>query len=66
MISAVGIIYLEITFSAMYQGLPRIDELFKFLLDHGFRVVSFYDMYYQNGLLGWTDVLFVNPAYSAD
>jgi FkbM family methyltransferase len=62
----IRLIYLEIIFSAMYQGLPGIDEVFKFLFDHGFRVVSFYDMHYQNGLLSWTDVLFVDPAYSAE
>jgi len=60
----IQLVYLEVTFSAMYQGAPGIDELFKFLFEHGFRVVAFYDMHYQNGLLGWTDVLFVNPAYS--
>jgi FkbM family methyltransferase len=62
----IHLVYFEIIFSAMYQGLPRVDELFKFLFDHGFRVVSFYGMHYQSGLLGWTDVLFVDPTYSAE
>lgn len=62
----IRLVYLEIIFSAMYQGLPGIDAIFKFLFDRGFRVVSFYDMHYQNGLLGWTDVLFVDPACSAE
>jgi FkbM family methyltransferase len=60
----IQLVYLEIIFSAMYQGLPGTDEIFKFLFDRGFRVVSFYDMHYQNGLLGWTDVLFVDSTYS--
>jgi Methyltransferase FkbM domain len=60
----IGLVYIEVIFSAMYQGLPRTDETPKFLFNHGFRIVSFYVMHYQNDLLGWTDILFVNPAYS--
>ena len=62
----IRLIYLEMIFSAIYLGLPGIDEIFKFLFDRGFRVVSFYDMHYQNRQLAWTDVLLVDPAYSAD
>jgi hypothetical protein len=50
----------------MYEGMPRVDETLRFLFDHGFRVVSFYDMHYQADLLGWTDVLLVQPAYSVE
>jgi FkbM family methyltransferase len=60
----VRLVYIEVIFSSMYQGLPRVDETLKFLFGHGFRLVSFYDMHYQNDLLGWTDVLLVEPAYS--
>jgi hypothetical protein len=28
--------------------------------------VSFYEMHYQNGLLSWTDALFIDPAYSGE
>ena len=60
----IRLVYLEVIFSAMYQGMPGIDELFKFLFRHGFRVVAVYNMHYQNGLLAWTDVLFVDPDFS--
>jgi FkbM family methyltransferase len=62
----IHLIYLEIIFSAMYKGLPGADEIFKFLFERGFRVVSFYEMHHRNGLLSWTDVLFVDPAYSPE
>ena len=62
----IQLIYLEIIFSAMYKGLPGADEIFKLLFDRGFRVVSFYEMHHRNGLLSWTDVLFVDPAYSSE
>lgn len=63
---SVRLIYIEVIFSAMYEGMPRVDETLRFLFDHGFRVVSFYDMHYQTDLLGWTDVLLVQPAYSVE
>jgi FkbM family methyltransferase len=59
----IGLVYLEVLFSAMYENQSGIDELFKFLFDYGFRVISFYDMHYQDGLLGWTDVLLVDPRF---
>ena len=62
----IRLVYLEIILSAMYQGLPGMDEICKFLFERNFRVVSFYDMHYQNDLLSWTDVLFVDPSYSAE
>jgi FkbM family methyltransferase len=59
----IHLIYMEITFSEMYKGLPRPDEILGFLADQGFILVTFYRFYYQNGRLGWTDALFVNPRF---
>jgi len=56
---AIHLILMEITFSDMYKGLPRFDEICSFLLDRRFALVSFYDFYYQHGRAGWTDALFV-------
>ena len=55
---AVDLIFIEITFSEMYEGLPRFDEIYAFLADRGYALVSFYDFYYQRGRAGWTDALF--------
>lgn len=57
--SAIGLIFLEITFSDMYKGSPRFDEIYAFLADRRFALVSFYDFYYQRGRAGWTDALFI-------
>jgi FkbM family methyltransferase len=59
---AVRFIYTEITFSDMYKGVPRFDEIYAFLADRGFALVSFYDFYYQHNRAGWTDALFVAGA----
>ena len=55
---AVDLIFIEITFSEMYEGLPRFDEVYAFLADRGYALVAFYDFYYQRGRAGWTDALF--------
>jgi FkbM family methyltransferase len=56
---AIRLIFLEITFSDMYKGSPRFDEIYGFLADRRFALVSFYDFYYQRGRAGWTDALFI-------
>jgi FkbM family methyltransferase len=59
----VQLIFLEITFSEMYKGLPRLDEIYRFLTDRGFALVTFYKFYYKNGQAGWTDAMFVDLKY---
>jgi FkbM family methyltransferase len=54
----IKLVYLEIIFEDMYQGSPRFDEIYKFLVDHGMTLVSFYDMHYRQDRLSWTDVIF--------
>jgi FkbM family methyltransferase len=54
----IGAIYLEITFAKLYQHIPRLDELYAFISDRGFDLVSFYKMHFVNGKAGWTDALF--------
>jgi len=55
---AVDLVFTEIIFSEMYEGAPRFDEIYAFLADRGFALVSFYDFYYQGGRAGWADALF--------
>jgi FkbM family methyltransferase len=59
----IKLIYLEIIFSRMYEKLPRPDEVLAYLADHGFSLVSFYEIHYQQERAGWTDALFINPEY---
>ena len=61
----IHLIYMEIIFSEMYKGLPRFDEIFGFLADRGFSLVTFYEFHYQNGRLGWTDALFVDQKFQS-
>lgn len=57
---AVHLIYLEIIFSQMYSDIPRFDEIYKFLAEHDFLLVTFYRFHFQNGVAGWTDALFIH------
>ena len=59
----IGMIYFEFIFSKMYKDLPSFDEVFRFLLDHHFALVTFYQPFYQQNLLGWTDMLFINSDF---
>ena len=60
---AIHLIYTEIIFSDMYKGLPRLDEIYGFLADRGFALVSFYTFFFQNERASWTDALFVHPGF---
>jgi FkbM family methyltransferase len=55
----IRLVYFEVTFNDVYRGLPPLDELWRFLSDRGYRLVSFYHTRYQNRLASWTDALFL-------
>ena len=40
-----------------------MDEIYGFLADRGFALVSFYRFFYQNQRAGWADALFVHPEF---
>jgi FkbM family methyltransferase len=58
----IELLYFEIIFSEMYKGVPRFSEIYDFLIDHGFSLVSLYNFYYQKNLAGWTDGLFIHQS----
>ena len=60
----IHLVYMEITFCEMYKDAPKLDEIYGFLMDQGFSLVSFYKFYYQHGRAGWTDALFINPKFA--
>jgi FkbM family methyltransferase len=62
--NAVHLIYMEVILSDMYKGLPSVEEIYTFLTEHGFNLVSFYQYHYQHPKAAWTDALFVNPAWN--
>jgi FkbM family methyltransferase len=63
-VGAISLIYMEITFSEMYEGLPSLDTLYRFLVDSGFRLVAFYDFRMQgNRTASWCDALFAHERF---
>jgi FkbM family methyltransferase len=54
----IGAVFLEITFSEMYKGLPALDEIYRFMTEQGFYLLAFYDFHYQNNRVGWCDAMF--------
>ncbi len=57
----IRLIYLELTFQKLYWGIPRVDEIYRFISDQGFERGSFYKFFYRNGRAGWTNALFIQP-----
>lgn len=60
----VGLIYLEVTFIDMYEGLPPFDVLYRFLLDRDFRLVALYNFHmHWTRIAGWCDALFAHEFF---
>jgi FkbM family methyltransferase len=60
--NAIHLIFVEVILWGLYQGIPGIDEIYSFLTEHGFSLVSCYQFHYQPPKTAWTEALFVNPA----
>lgn len=59
----IALIYFELIFSDMYENLPPFDQVFRYLMDKGFLLVSFYDFHFQRDLASWTDALFISREF---
>ncbi|MCU0822259.1 MAG: FkbM family methyltransferase [Spirochaetes bacterium] len=56
----IGLIYFEFIFVNMYKDLPLFTDVFNFLKEHNYFLVSFYQTHFQQNMLSWTDFLFIN------
>jgi FkbM family methyltransferase len=54
----VGLVYVEIIFSPLYEDLPSLDVLYRFLRDREMRLVALYDYVMSDGVAAWCDGLF--------
>ena len=54
----INLVTMEVIFSNMHEGISPFDEVYRFMLDNGFRLVSFYEFYHLNQLANWADALF--------
>ena len=59
----IGLLYFEVTFIDMYEELPSLGELYDFVKNMNFELISIYPIKYKNHKAGWTDVLFMHKAY---
>ena len=59
----IRLIYFEFIFSDMYKGLPKFHDVFCYLSENNFDLVSFYEPHFQGDLVGWTDALLVNRKF---
>jgi len=59
----VHLVFTELNFCQIYQGMARFEEIYFFLRDLGFMPVAFYNQHVRDSSLGWADGLFVDPEY---
>jgi FkbM family methyltransferase len=63
----IGLLYFEVTFFELYQGLPKFSQIYDFLANHGFMLVTFYRFHYRRkfdkSMAAWTDAMFVHESY---
>jgi FkbM family methyltransferase len=59
---AISLVYCEIIFSELYKNIAPFGQMYDFLIDRGFRLVSFYDVAYDKGLASWSDGLFIHKS----
>ncbi len=60
----IALIYFEFIFSDMYKGLPAFHDVFRYLSENNFELVSFYESHFQKELVSWADVLFINRTFN--
>lgn len=58
-------VFLELIFADLYRDQSRVDDVFRFLLDHGMRLVGIYNFHFHGEYAGWADALFVDPRAAA-
>jgi FkbM family methyltransferase len=61
----IGLVLCEVNFVEFYRQEATFDQIFRFMMDRNFAVVSFYQMHYGQNIVTWTDVLFINKTIHA-
>lgn len=60
MMKNINAIFFEFILANQYKGLPSLGKLFTLLEENNFRLVNFYSVYYENNMLAFGDLMFVN------
>jgi hypothetical protein len=60
----IRLVYAELIVSNMYVGLPPFDEVYRYLVDRGFRLVAFYRFGFRGRLASWCDGVFLHNAFA--
>jgi len=60
----IALIYFEFIFSDMYENLPSFHDVFRYLCELNYSLVTFYESHFQEELVSWTDALFINREFN--
>ena len=58
----IGLVYSEVIFSDMYKGMASMSQIYDFLTNHDFVLVSLYRLVYKKRLASHTDWLFAHKS----
>jgi FkbM family methyltransferase len=61
----VHLVYLELIFGPMYEGIPSYIEVLSYLASLNLQLVCFYRFHFQDDVASWSDALFIDPLYQA-
>lgn len=59
----IGLVHFEFIFRGLYKNIPKFDEVFKYLTDKNFLLVSTYNWHYKYDVASWCDMLFINKYF---
>lgn len=63
---AIRLVFLELIFAHLYEDVPSLDAVYRFLSDRQFHLVGLYDPHHMaDGRMAWCDMLFVHGGVSA-
>lgn len=61
---SIGLVTCEINFMEMYKDGATLDEIYRFMTDRNYRLVSFYNINRHANAIMWADALFVSNVLS--
>jgi FkbM family methyltransferase len=58
----VDLVLTEVTFAKLYEGLPRVDAVYAYIAQRGYRLTGIYDQRRKRRILSWADMMFASPS----
>jgi FkbM family methyltransferase len=60
--NGIGLIFCEVIFSKMYKNSHTLEELYRFLVERSYKLLSIYKIFYQNKIASWSALIFIHES----